>query len=189
MSEINVRWMYRADVPRILTIERMAFGAPLDSVRVLERFVAPEMRPKCLDVDPITSAGLVAEVGGNVVGFLLGQIEWPTGLATILRLAVPSPQRRRGVGSHLLGSLRSWVEYVGTRLKWQGLQLPEVEFLMRVAERDLTYQLFLRAKHFRCVRILKTEEDGGEDVYLFRSQALASSPPSRRRRSCGKSTP
>jgi ribosomal protein S18 acetylase RimI-like enzyme len=183
--------MYHADVPRILTIERRTFGAPLDSVRALEHFVVPEARPKCLYLEPVTNAGLVAEVGGNVVGFLLGQIDWPTARATMLRLAVMSRHRRRGVSSHLLGSMQSWIEYMRTRLRLRGYDVPPIDVLMRVAERDLPCQLFLRAKGFHCVRILKPDEDGDEEIYLFRSAGLpnTASFTSPKSRYCEKPTP
>jgi ribosomal protein S18 acetylase RimI-like enzyme len=113
MSDIKVRSMYAVDLPRVLTIERMCFGAPLDNVRTLEHYVAPELGMTYLHVNYPTNVGLVAELGGNVVGFMLFQIVWSRGTATVLRLAVLSPYRRRGLASRLLDSMRSGVDWRG----------------------------------------------------------------------------
>ena len=176
MSDINVRSIRYADLPRVLTIQRMSFGAPLDNARSLERFIMRERGPKFLHVECPTLAGLVAEVSGNVVGFVLFQVDWPQGTATVLRLAVLPQYRRRCVGSRLLCSMQLCVDHMQMHLARQGYDIPDLDFLMYVPESDLNCQLFLRAKSFQCVRILKVTEADTGDVYLFKYTGVPRTP-------------
>ena len=172
MPEIHVRPMYAADLPRVVTIQRLCHGTPLDTTRALLRFLRTDPRATLLYGGRPMNGGLVAQVSGAVVGFLLYQMDWPRRMGVVLRLGVLPRHRRHGIGSRLLASMRFEVERIQARLQLQGHDVPEIEFRAQVPERDLVAQLFLRSNSFKCVWIAHASwSDGGEDVYLFRSAA------------------
>ena len=90
-------------------------------------------------------AGYVATIRNCVVGFIVHDNR-SMDVAQVLALAVNRPDRRQGIGSQLLGRV---------------VRLPRMEITVKVDERNLDTQLFLRSQGFRAVA---TERDH----YIFK---------------------
>lgn len=95
---VNIRWMIKADLPRVLEIEGESFADPWPE----EDFIRVLRQPNCI--------GMVAEIGEVVVGFMIyrlgrRQIE-------LLNLAVAHAYRRKGIGSQLVDKLKSRLQSI-----------------------------------------------------------------------------
>ncbi len=104
-------------------------------------------------------AGYVATIRGVVVGFVVYDNRG-LDVARILALAVHKPDRRQGIGGLLLNRI---------------IRLPRKEIVIRVDERNLDAQLFLRSQGIRAVEI----EPGTPECYIFKRSkvGVASTAP------------
>jgi ribosomal-protein-alanine N-acetyltransferase len=139
-TEARVRRLRHGDFPDLLRLEAEGDPHPWGEERLAVFFLGQ------------ASTGLVAEEGGEVVGFLLARHE-PDNLE-VVKLAVAPHARRRKIGSRLLARLG------------EGLGRIRVD----VPETDLEACLFLKSLGFRAIGI-RQGEDGAGDVYLFRYQS------------------
>jgi ribosomal-protein-alanine N-acetyltransferase len=140
--DVNVRWMIRRDLVEVCWIEDRSFPEPWS-----EQDFA-----KCLRLRSVI--GMVAESGGQVVGYMLYELNRRS--VEILSCGVHPHYRRRGVGRKLIWSVkkrltekRRWVETT-------------------IEERNLDGQLWLKGCGFDCVEILTQFFGDDCDGYLFR---------------------
>ncbi len=142
-TEVLVRWLIRRDMPQVLVIERESFNDPW----TLEEFLV-SLRER-------NTIGQVAERGEIVVGYVVYRLH--RARIEILNLAVDPRERRRGVGTQLVGRLVQKLS-AGRRRS----------ITAKVRERNVAAQLFLRSCGFRAVCVLHGAYDAGEDGYLMR---------------------
>ena len=98
-------------------------------------------------------AGYVATIRGVVVGFIVYDNRGRE-TAQVLSLAVHKPDRRRGIGSRLLERI---------------IRLPRKEIVVKVDERNLDAQLFLRSQGVRAVEI----KPGTPECYIFKRSKVS----------------
>lgn len=146
-TEVLVRWLIRRDMPQVLVIERESFNDPW----TLEEFLV-SLRER-------NTIGQVAERGEIVVGYVVYRLH--RARIEILNLAVDPRERRRGVGTQLVGRL---VQKLSTGRRRS--------LTAKVRERNVAAQLFLRSRGFRAVCVLHGAYDAGEDGYLMRFERL-----------------
>ena len=152
MYTAQIRWLSDNDWPPVLDILRACGRDAADDLVRLRHFLSAP-----------TNGGLVAVLGRRVVGVLLFEADPSRRALRIRCLAVLPAHRRRGIGSRLLHALTGKVDAVA-----------DVQVVTRVRETNLAGQLFLRANHFKAVRVLPlTEADDTEDAYLFRYEPRA----------------
>lgn len=101
------------------------------------------------------SVALVAKVKGVVVGSIV--VRYNGGSPQIVHIAVHPKFKRRGIASALLDE----VERI---LCLKGIQ--ELEAI--VDERVVPMQIFLDAKKFKLLKVMRSDLNGGNDSYLFR---------------------
>ena len=145
-TEVLVRWMIRLDMPAVLRIERDSFDDPWTE----EEFLG-YLRERI-------TIGQVAERGEIVVGYVVYRLH--RARIEVVNLAVDPRERRRGVGTRLVGGLVQKLS-AGRRRS----------ITAKVRERNVAAQLFLRSCGFRAVCVLHGAYDAGEDGYLMRFEA------------------
>lgn len=139
----HVRWMINRDHPEVLAIETASFD---------HRWTGADFRD-CLRRRECV--GMVAEIGGAVVGFMVYELH-KTRLH-VLNFAVAPEWRRVGVGTQMVHKL------VG---KLSGHRRTKITLTVR--ESNLGAQLFFRSQAFQATRVLRGYyEDSGEDAYRF----------------------
>lgn len=140
-DDIQIRWMIRRDMAEILCIEEEAFEFPwadADFTRCLRQ-------RNCI--------GMVAELGGGVVGFMLYELHRTR--VHVLNFAVARSHRRFGIGTGMMTRLIS-------KLTPQRRDRIELE----VRETNLPAQLFFRSLGFRAVAVLRDYyQDSTDDAY------------------------
>jgi ribosomal protein S18 acetylase RimI-like enzyme len=137
----SLRWLIAADLPAVLQIAEDCLG-PEWSDDFQECFRS------------IDTIGKVVEVEGQVVGFLIYQLDRNAHEVVIKSVAVAAGWRRHGVGRGVIHSL--------DRKLNQGYQ----RISALVPESNLPVQLLLRDAGFRAVRVLRRWY-GDEDAYLM----------------------
>lgn len=146
----TVRPLYAADVTQVAHIESLSMAQQAWSACELRDTL---QQPGC--------HGLVLEVAGNLVGYLVYERQQQRGVL-LLRVVVAPSMRRRGYGSQL-------VRYVLERLGRADNTRTPLEFVAR--ETALGVQLFARSLGLRAVRVLPAfYEDTAEDGYWFQTQ-------------------
>jgi ribosomal-protein-alanine N-acetyltransferase len=156
-NQLHIRWMIRRDMAEILCIEEEAFEFPwadADFTRCLRQ-------RNCI--------GMVAEVGGAVVGFMLYELQRTK--VHVLNFAVARSHRRLGIGSGMVAKLIA-------KLSPQRRN----RILLEVRETNLPAQLFFRSLGFRATSVLRDfYQDTTEDAYLmqFLADAAESQQPHR----------
>jgi len=150
---VNVRWMIKKDINRVLDIEEESFEFPWSINDFFE----------CLNHKK--NLALVAEHDGQVIGFMIinrfafidRHIEF---IIHLLNFAVHPDWRKRGVGKQMISEL------IADLPKRPGLK----KIIAKVREKNLDAQLFLKKLKFRAVRIIHDcyEECPEEDVYVMR---------------------
>lgn len=138
----RIRWMIRADLPRVLEIEREGFRDPWteqDFMGVLaER----------------STIAMVIEVDDIVEGFMVYALR--RDVLYILNVSVSPDKRLQGLGSLMVAKLQS---KLGTRRS---------TLMADVSEANLSAQLFFRSLGLSCVAILpEFFEAAGLDAYRF----------------------
>lgn len=142
LSTLN-RWMIRRDLDDVVRIDAESFPDAWGG----DQFLAALKERNCI--------GLVAERDGEIVGFALYELH--SRRIEVLRLAVERRHRLQGVGRDLLRQLQGKLSRDARR-----------DLQVRVPERNLEAQLFLRACGIPAICVLDNALDGGESAYLFR---------------------
>lgn len=140
----HIRWMIRRDMPEVLEIEELAFGADAwiedDFLRVLRQ-------RNCV--------GMVLELGEKVVAFTFYELHKTT--LELLRVVVHVKHQRRRLGRQMMEKMASKLS-TDRRTRVQ----------MTLRESNVEGQLFLRACGFRAIKVLRGHyDDTGEDGYLM----------------------
>ena len=135
------RWMLKQDAPQVLAIEEQSFSNPMD-YDALKRLLARRT----------TVAHVIEADDSEVIGFMIYRI--CTGkVYELIRLCIKPEHQGRGHGRALLNSLKN------------KLTSNRRAIGVKVHERALAAQLFLKALGFTCIDIQK--QYGEEDIYLF----------------------
>jgi ribosomal-protein-alanine N-acetyltransferase len=142
---IHVRWIVSGDLQAVCEIEATVFNHPWNSDKIVE----------CLRHRH--RIGLVAEKGGQVVGFIF--YEMMTHFLDIPRLAVHPNYQRQGVGSELIKRLKNKLS-------------PQGRFFITctVPDTDKETHLFLQKMEFKATTVLSehfTSPNEVRDGYLF----------------------
>ena len=142
-----IRWMIRRDLPEVLVIERACFG---DAALTEGDFLAAMRQHDII--------GMVCENEEEILGYMLYQLQ--EGAIEVLHLAVCPRRRRQGIGRRMIDRLReTWSE-----------RRPRLT--LRVDERSLPCQLWLRSLGFRCVGV-ERGGSGDHDAYAFEWERTA----------------
>jgi len=140
---VQIRWMLRPDLHRVLDIEFESFEDPYTE----EQFLTILRQS--------TSVALVAEVDDKIVGFILYELRHPKRM-DILDLAVAHEYRRKRIGTQLITKLQSKLH-----------PMRRTSILVDVRETNLPAQLFFRENGFECVKVLHEHYGTDEAAYRF----------------------
>lgn len=147
-DQLQIRWMIRRDMAEILCIEEESFEFPwadADFTRCLRQ-------RNCI--------GMVAEMGGSVVGFMLYELH--RAKVHVLNFAVARSHRRFGIGTGMM-----------TKLIAKLTPQRRDRIMLEVRETNLPAQLFFRSLGFRATTVLRDfYQDSTEDAYLMQFLAL-----------------
>ncbi|MFQ5734408.1 MAG: ribosomal protein S18-alanine N-acetyltransferase [Planctomycetaceae bacterium] len=147
--DVQIRWLIRRDMGRVLDIEHASFENPWSE----EDFLCCLRQRNCI--------GMVAEHENEVVGFIIYELH--KARLRVLNIAVAPDVRRSGVGTQIINRLIEKLSQQRRR-----------EVLLEVRESNLTAQLFYKAQGFRAVCVLRRHyEDTEEDGYVMRYQLTA----------------
>lgn len=148
----HIRWMIRADMPRVLMIEELCFAQPLtwtedDFIRTLRRR------------DMI---GMVIEDAiGEIRGYMLYELHRTR--LHIVNFAVHPAYHREGFGAEMVKKLFSKLSRVRRN-----------RILLEVREGNTAAHLFFKVMGFKAIQVLKDfYEDSAEDAYLFEAKLVA----------------
>ncbi len=136
IHDLRINQLGSTSAPACLGLAERAFGKDSPQFQAVRDFTKEKR------------AGYVATIRRFVVGFIVYDNRGRD-TAQILSLAVHKSDRRQGIGGLLLDRL---------------IRLPRREIVVRVDERNLDAQLFLRVQGFRAVEI----EHGTPEFYLFK---------------------
>jgi len=104
-ASFQIRPASRADLERLLLLERQSFSDPWTPAQMIDTLIQP------------TTLGLIlAPVAGEIIGYLLSRVVADE--AEILTLAVRSSERRRGLGRELLQAGLAAMMQRGVRSVW-----------------------------------------------------------------------
>jgi ribosomal-protein-alanine N-acetyltransferase len=141
---VRLRWLLPRDLPAVLEIEAKSFAFPWSE----DDFMRCLRHAACVC--------MVAECGDRVAGFLVYELKKDR--IRIFNLAVAPSYRRCGVATQMIKNLTDKPSLQSRR--WVSLG---------VRETNLAAQLFLRARGFRAVSILRQfYTETSEDAYLMR---------------------
>ncbi len=142
-TAVQIHWMIRRDMVDVIRIERESF----DCNWTEEDFLACLRQCNCI--------GMVAELNGNVVGFMVYELHKTC--LHILNFAVASPVRRQGVGAQMIDKLIDKLH-----------QQRRLEIRLEVRETNLPAQLFFQHQGFRAICVMRDHfEDSSEDAYVM----------------------
>ena len=139
---LDYQWLRRANYQEVLEIERMSFEFPWTYDQLMEQ------------LRTTTVIGLVAKLEGQIVAYTVYDLRLSS--IHILNLAVHPKYRRTGVGTALVGKLKSKLS-------------PEARQSLRalVSERNLAAQLFFRAIGFAATEVLRMHFGPLGDAYAM----------------------
>lgn len=145
---VHIRWMIRRDMPAVMEIENASFPSPWTE----DEFKRTLQDKKCI--------GMVAEDGEMVAGYMVYELGGH--VITLLNFAVHPALRLSGIGTQLIGKLKSKLSY-----QRRG------RIVADVSDANLPAHLFFRHLDFEAVRVLWQHDiDGGDSyrmVYRLRS--------------------
>lgn len=140
---MEVRWLIRRDLPRVLEIEQASFEYPWSE----DDFLCVLRQRHCI--------GLVAVEYKQVAGFIIYQLE--EGVLDILNLAVCPSQRRHGIGAAIV-----------ERMRLKMAQQRRSALRANVRETNLPAQIFFRSQGFLAEQVIRNfYDDTDEDCYEF----------------------
>ena len=139
---IHVRWMIRSDMREVLVIEESSFAEPWNE----DDFVRRMRERNCI--------GMVAEVGGRVVGYMIYYLKKSS--LDVTNIAVHPEFRRKGIGTAMLDKLKR-------KLSMQRRQ----RLTLQVADYNLRAQVFFRACGMLATGINPQAYSDGSDAYQF----------------------
>lgn len=141
--ETRMRWMIKADLPRILEIESQSFSSPWSELQ----FVT------CLRQSNVI--GMVAERDGNIVGFVIYALFKKR--IEVLNLTVATDHRRTGVGTAIIDKLKAKLSHAHRG-----------KLCLYIRETNLPGQKFFRRLGFFARGIEKDFwDDVTEDAYFM----------------------
>jgi len=151
---MEIRWIIRHDIPRIMEIERATFDYPLSAAEM-----ADLLRSK-------NTLGILCEEGDEILGYAIYDIFHDH--IDLLTIAVDFKHRRCGVGSRLLGRL-----CVFKLNQLSGRRREYVSVMVR--ETNMGALLFFKDYGFKAIELKRspyseTNEDG--IVMEFRESVL-----------------
>ncbi len=126
---VHIRWMIRRDMEEVLDIERYSFPNPWPESEFIGHLKSKR------------TIGMVAEVGNEIVGYMLYEL-YKTRIS-VVNFAVASPHRRQRVGRQMIDKL------IGKLCKERRNKIT-----LEVSEWNLDAQLFFRSAGFGAVGIL-----------------------------------
>lgn len=142
---VQVRWIIRRDIDRVMEIERASYDDPWTELEV------------CSYLRGRTNIGVVALLGGDIVGFMLYEMQ--TGSFRIDSIAVDPELRRNGIGYTLVARLLGKVNS----------QRPKVESMVR--EANLPALRFFRSLGFVATQLVHRPYNGStEDGFKLEYQ-------------------
>lgn len=142
--KIQIRWLFRRDMPETLEIE----GASFEYAWTEEDFLCCLRQRNCI--------GMVAEHEHRIVGFMIYELH--KSRLHILNFAVAPWARRSEVGVQMVAKLVDKLS-----------QQRRKEIMLEVRETNLSAQLFFKTLGFRAVRVLRNHyDDTAEDAYVMR---------------------
>lgn len=140
---VHVRWMIRRELPRVMTIDA---ACGLDDW-TLDDFCRCCGQRNCI--------GMVAEVDGQVVGYMIYELH--KNRLHLLRLVVDPAHQRQKVGSAMVAKLRS-------KLGWGSRN----RIMLEVRETNIAGQMFFKSQGFKAISVLRGfYDDTREDAYLM----------------------
>lgn len=140
-TDIQTRWMIKADYETVLDIERQSFADPW----TLDDMLQALRQRNCI--------GVVAEANDVVVGYMIYELHKRN--ITILNMAVEPELRRMGIGKQMID-----------RMKDKLSQQRRTALYADIGDDNLTGQLFFAAQGFRAIQIVR--EQYQRDAYRFR---------------------
>jgi len=148
ITEVQIRWSVRRDLPEVVDIERHSFEFAWSE----NDFLNCLRERNCI--------GLVAEHHDRIVAYIIYELQQNE--LTVLNLAVHRGYRRLGIGRQL-------IEKLVRKLSLQRRQ----RISTHVRESNLDAQLFFKSCGLRAVDVLRNHyEDTTEDAYLFRYEVI-----------------
>lgn len=150
IADLGLRWSIQRDLPDMLAIEAASFAQPWteDEFRHMLR------QRSCIGL--VAERREQAEFGSTfrTVGYVVYQLT--DHAVAILNLAVAPAERRNGVGSFMVGKLKSKLRSNRRR-----------RLLCNVHDGNLMAHLFLRSCGLQAVEVLRGYSADGSDAYLF----------------------
>lgn len=142
-DDINIRWLLRKDLHRVIAIEQWCFPHPWSEADFLHCL----RQRNCI--------GMVAEMHGEIVGYVIYELHHKR--LDILTLAVDPKYQRCGIATAMIAKLRSKLS--------AGLRS---QILYKVSEWNDGGIEFLRAMGFEATAVIRDYFDTGETAYQFR---------------------
>lgn len=142
-DDINIRWMIRGDLYKVLAIEDWCFPHPWKEAD----FIHCLRQRNCI--------GMVAEQGDEVVGYFIYELH--KNRIEILTMAVDPKHQRCGIATAMVAKLRS---------KLSAERRNRIEY--KVSEWNDAGIMFLRDAGFEAVCVIRDYFDNGETAYQFR---------------------
>src|SRR5262249_51554910 len=105
-------------------------------------------------LEPNNNYAAIAETDGGAVGYAIWALDQKGGTMVLCHVAVIKEWQRKKIGTALVN-----------RLKKQCPRYAKLKCAAIVNDTELTTHLFLRANHFRCVKVLRNQPK--EDRYVF----------------------
>lgn len=132
----------KPDLAEILRIELELFVNPYD-----EEQLTNLLRRRN------TIAYVIEDTGGYVVGYMIHRV--CSRIYTIERLCVQPSHQRLGYGTGLMRTLKAKLSTIRRAIG------------VKIHERALPAQLFLKAHGFTCIGTEDADDGSGDDIYLF----------------------
>jgi [ribosomal protein S18]-alanine N-acetyltransferase len=151
MSIINIRWLIRRDMPKVVDIEQQSFEVPWTE----EQFILCMRQRNCIGMVAERSSSRKTHNGYEVAGYMIYELH--KNRIHLLNFAVVPEHRRSGVGAEMVSKLKSKLS--PDRRNRMALEIRET---------NIAAQLFFRAQGFRAISVLRNfYDDTPEDAYLM----------------------
>lgn len=139
MLKTHIRWLIRADMNKVLEIEKQSYASPYNEEDFLK------------DLRERSTIGMAAEINEQVIAYMI--YEMKKNRFNLKKLAVHPDYRRQDVGSQMVNKLVNKLDpYCRNRV------------IIDIEERNVTAQLFLSSLGFKAIRVLWNHFDD-QDAY------------------------